>query len=232
MIGKLPPLVVQWGLVAIVALGTFLLIEVVAFGRTLIIGNQSFAVIGEDAFENRAVPVGGIVMWWGNWEAEKTKLTNYELCDGGKVYTEGSKLKDKLKPNFMKAFPRGLAQGLTNAQDQARRSEAKEEISLRHRHEIKERSLASEKLWVPLCQQDGSFMWVEGNPGLYRRGAVSATAYDRVMGGAELAKGHYSAGTAVQGSITVPEQQTEDSGDEKVNILPTYQEVLFLIRVK
>jgi hypothetical protein len=58
-------------------------------------------------------------MWWGNWEAAKkdNSLTNYELCDGAKVDTDGP-LKDKAKPNFMKAFPRGLGPGLTNGQEQ------------------------------------------------------------------------------------------------------------------
>jgi hypothetical protein len=42
----------------------------------------------------------------------------------------------------------------------------------------------------------------------------------------------YTDGTAVLGDVPLPQLETSYDGDESVNILPTYQEVLFLIRVK
>jgi hypothetical protein len=64
----------------------------------------------------------------------------------------------------------------------------------------------------------------------YRRGSVPNL--NRAIGGANLALGHYSAGTAVQGDIPLPKLETSYEGAESVDTLPTYQEVLFLIRVK
>jgi hypothetical protein len=46
------------------------------------------------------------------------------------------------------------------------------------------------------------------------------------------APGLYTDGTAVLGDVPLPQMQTSDDGDQSVPILPTYQEVLFLIRVK
>jgi hypothetical protein len=146
------------------------------------------------------------------------------------VYTKGSPLEGAIKPNLAGAFPRGAAKGVVDVASNGKWHEGKETISLRHHHMIAGRSLVSDHLWVPFCQQDGSFMWVEGNPGTYRRGSVPNL--NKAIGGADLALGHYSAGTAVQGDIPLPEQETSDDGEKNVNILPTYQEVLFLIRVK
>jgi hypothetical protein len=52
-------------------------------------------------------------------------------------------------------------------------------------------------------------MWVEGNPGTYRRGSVSNL--NRALLGAELALGHYSAGTAVLGAIPLPQLTHDDA---------------------
>jgi hypothetical protein len=43
-------------------------------------------LLTEATAQQHTVPIGGIVMWWGNWEADKGKLQDYELCDGGNVY--------------------------------------------------------------------------------------------------------------------------------------------------
>jgi hypothetical protein len=53
-----------------------------------------------------------------------------------------------------------------------------------------------------------------------------------VLGTRLTAPGRYSDGTAVLGDVPLPQLVTSDEGDASVNILPTYQEVLFLIRVK
>jgi hypothetical protein len=56
---KLPPHIARWGLVVIVALAIALLWKIVFGGSTAIVGNQSFAVLGDRELESRAVPVGG-----------------------------------------------------------------------------------------------------------------------------------------------------------------------------
>lgn len=51
-----------------------------------------------------SVPVGGVIMWWGDRTA---KPANFELCDGNPVTTPGSPLLGRLKPNLLNRFPRG-----------------------------------------------------------------------------------------------------------------------------
>lgn len=54
-----------------------------------------------------AVPIGGVVAWWGNWSAETNRPTGYELCDGSPVYTQTSPILGQKKPNLQGKFIRG-----------------------------------------------------------------------------------------------------------------------------
>ncbi len=49
------------------------------------------------------VPVGGVIMWWGN---EKDIPPGFEICDGKHPSTKMAKLKT-VKPDFRDRFPKG-----------------------------------------------------------------------------------------------------------------------------
>jgi len=154
---QLPIWITRWGIAVVVVVGIVLLCEIIFGNKTLAIGPQ--ISLSDQGIEGRAVPVGGIVMWWGNWEDSNIRPPNYELCDGTKVNTAGP-LKDVLKPNFLKAFPRGLASGSTNAREQSHYVESKETISLKHHHRILgPQALSSDNLWVPFGRYSAGIDW-------------------------------------------------------------------------
>jgi len=58
---------------------------------------------------------------------------------------------------------------------------------------------SGDRVALPFCQKDGSFMWVEGNPGTYNREHVQN--FNHTVGGALVPPGRYTDATAVQGDI-------------------------------
>jgi hypothetical protein len=60
---------------------------------------------------NAIVPVGGIIMWFGDWNDTNLRPKNFELCDGGSVSTQGSPLLGRNKPNLIDRFPKGAPSG-------------------------------------------------------------------------------------------------------------------------
>src|SRR5258706_14753576 len=103
-------------------------------------------------------------MWGGNWDADKSKFKNFEVCDGGKVVAKGP-LEGKSKPNFLGAFPRGVGSDGYDLLTKAQRVNGSETINLKHHHDIAARKLKSDGLWVPIARKDGAIAWTEGNPG-------------------------------------------------------------------
>jgi hypothetical protein len=58
-----------------------------------------------------ALPVGTVVMWWGD---VKDIPPGWELCDGGKVATDGP-LSQQTKPDFVDRFPKGAVRTRSTA---------------------------------------------------------------------------------------------------------------------
>ncbi len=57
----------------------------------------------EDSRRGWLVPVGGVIMWWGD---EKDIPIGFEICDGNVPTTKGAKLQSA-KPNIQDCFPKG-----------------------------------------------------------------------------------------------------------------------------
>lgn len=91
-------------------------------------------------------------------------------------------------------------------------------------------ALVSDHLWVPFCPKDDRFFGLRVIQALITEQDVEFRL------GSEGIRfkctwplhGRYGC----SGRCPLPQLETSYEGDESVNILPTYQEVLFLIRVK
>ena len=60
------------------------------------------------------VPIGGIILWWGDWNRKNSRPIGYELCDGSSVNTEDSPILGQRKPDMHGRYPKGAAKEHSN----------------------------------------------------------------------------------------------------------------------
>ncbi len=75
------------------------------------IKNQEKVSLDNFISGSNTLPIGTVFAYWGTLSSIKS-MNNYELCDGSKVTTEGSKIIGKYKPNLVGRFPRGADSGI------------------------------------------------------------------------------------------------------------------------
>jgi hypothetical protein len=63
--------------------------KVLTSGTSASVHNIPFLEVSRSSSET-AVPVGGVIMWWGDWTKIKDRPKGFDLCDGSKIRDEES----------------------------------------------------------------------------------------------------------------------------------------------
>ena len=101
----LPKNLIGWLLAVLMAMMLLLCVFVLVFRQILHFGND-FPIYVSSSSES-AVPVGGVIMWWGDWSNIKTRPKGFDLCDGGEIRDAESQLNGKYRPDLLGRYPKG-----------------------------------------------------------------------------------------------------------------------------
>lgn len=201
------------------------------------VGNRelgSQAVTDSKLAAGIAVPVGGVIMWWGTTASVPA---NYEICDGEAPVTVGATLVGN-KPDLRDRFVKGAQAGVTDVKGSPVAGGA-HFLDLRHNHEM-DHVHGSDGLWVPISGGPRNAIWfgeIGGGAG-YARGVVGP-GYGLVIGPNRGTSGEeqqgVKPGTAVFGATANASRAytaSENPGFGSTDNRPAFLEMLHIIRVK
>jgi len=185
-----------------------------------------------------AVPVGGVLMWWGTLASIPA---GFEICDGGAATTPGASLQG-LKPELRDRFVKGATSAAVDVQTTPITG-GTHTLNLDHVHEM-DHNHGSDGLYVPISGGPRNAIWfgeIGGGSG-YARGTIGP-GYGLVIGptrgtSAEEQQ-NVKPGTAVFGltgnasrsstSLTTPNGAVLFP---RVDNRPSFLEMFYIIRVK